>query len=134
MHYVLSQADLGEYIRAEETLLWLFTNKSLKEFLNDILSILYSFELDVVLWMFPLHCSQIIRGPQNSKKGTRRGPWRRKKSTQIRFLSDPGIPGVRSMGPSVSDSVQELWLDLTDVTLADEDTNSILTENAKRAI
>ena len=35
---------------------------------------------------------------------------------------------------SVTDSVQDLWLDLTDVTLADEDTNSILTDNAKRAI
>ena len=31
-------------------------------------------------------------------------------------------------------SVQDLWLDLTDVTLADEDTNSILIDNAKRAI
>ena len=27
-----------------------------------------------------------------------------------------------------------LWLDLTDVTLADEDTNSILINNANRAI
>ena len=27
-----------------------------------------------------------------------------------------------------------VWLDLTDVTLADEDTNSILADNAKRAI
>ena len=30
--------------------------------------------------------------------------------------------------------MRDLWLDLTDVTLADEDTNSILTDNAKRAI
>ena len=50
------------------------------------------------------------------------------------FLSDPGIPGVRSMGPSLSNWVRDLWLHLTDVTLADEDTNSILTDNANRAI
>ena len=37
------------------------------------------------------------------------------------FLSDPGIPGVRSMGPSLSKSC---LVDLTDVTLVDEDTNS----------
>ena len=30
--------------------------------------------------------------------------------------------------------MSNVWLDLTDVTLADEDTNSILTDNAKRAI
>ena len=30
--------------------------------------------------------------------------------------------------------MRDVWLDLTDVTLADEDTNSILTDNAKRAI
>ena len=26
------------------------------------------------------------------------------------FLSDPGIPGVRSMGPSVCPSVSDVWL------------------------
>ena len=31
-------------------------------------------------------------------------------------------------------SVRNVWLDLTDVTLADEDTNSILTDNANRAM
>ena len=31
-------------------------------------------------------------------------------------------------------SVSDICADLTDVTLADEDTNSILTDNAKRAI
>ena len=31
-------------------------------------------------------------------------------------------------------SVRHLWLDLTDMTLADEDTNSILADNAKGAI
>ena len=31
-------------------------------------------------------------------------------------------------------SVREVCADLTDVTLADEDTNSILADNAKRAI
>ena len=35
---------------------------------------------------------------------------------------------------SVCPSVRHLWLDLTDVTLADEDTNSILTDNVNRAI
>ena len=41
---------------------------------------------------------------------------------------------VRSLCPDVCPSVRHLWLDLTDVTLADEDTNSILTDNANRAI
>ena len=54
------------------------------------------------------------------------------------FLSDPGKPGVRSLGPdvclSVCPSLRDLCVDLTDVTLADEDTNSILTDNANRAI
>ena len=40
---------------------------------------------------------------------------------------------VRSLCPSVRLSIH-LWLNLTDVTLADEDTNSILTDNANRAI
>ena len=30
--------------------------------------------------------------------------------------------------------MSNVWLDLTDVTLADEDTNSILTDNANRAM
>ena len=51
------------------------------------------------------------------------------------FLSDPGKPGIRSFGPDVREwvSEQRLW-DFNDVTLADEDTNSILTDNANRAI
>ena len=49
------------------------------------------------------------------------------------FLSDPGIPGVRSMGPDVSNSVQDYFADLTDVTLADEDSNSIPTDDVNRA-
>ena len=55
--------------------------------------------------------------------------------TPFLFLSDPGKPGVRSMGPDVCLSVRltPFW-NLTDVTLADEDTNSILTDNVKRAI
>ena len=48
------------------------------------------------------------------------------------FLSDPGIPGVQSMGPSVSNSLT--LVDLTDVTLVDEDTDSILADDANRAI
>ena len=47
------------------------------------------------------------------------------------FLSDPGIPGVRSMGPSVSNRGCS---NLTYVTLADEVINSIPTVNANRAI
>ena len=45
------------------------------------------------------------------------------------FLSDPGKPGVRSLGPDVTPTP---CVDLTDVTLADEDTNSILTDTAQR--
>ena len=41
---------------------------------------------------------------------------------------------VRSMGPVVFMSLQDLFENLTDVTLVDEDTKSILTENANRAI
>ena len=38
------------------------------------------------------------------------------------FLSDPGVPGVRSTDPDVS---QSPFANLTDATLADEDSNSI---------
>ena len=41
---------------------------------------------------------------------------------------------VRSLGPDVRPSVTPPFADLTDVTLADEDTNSILADNAKREI
>ena len=41
---------------------------------------------------------------------------------------------VRSMGPSLSHWLRDVCADLTDVTLADEDTNSILTDNANRPI
>jgi len=41
---------------------------------------------------------------------------------------------VRSMGSLVSNSLREVWFNLTDVTLADENTNSILTDNANMAI
>ena len=47
---------------------------------------------------------------------------------------DPGKPGVRSLGADVRPSLGDLWLDLTDVTLADEDTKSKFTDNAKKAI
>ena len=51
------------------------------------------------------------------------------------FLSDPGVPGVRSMGPVLSNKLLPRgFADLTDVTLVDEDTKSILTDNANRAI
>ena len=48
------------------------------------------------------------------------------------FLSDPGKPGVRSLGRDVCLSVHDVFE--TDVTLADEDTKSILTDIANRAI
>ena len=52
----------------------------------------------------------------------------------FQFLSDPGVPGVRSMGLVLSNSLTEPpFANLTDVTLADEDTNSILTDNDNRA-
>ena len=50
------------------------------------------------------------------------------------FLSDPCLHGVRSMGPGFFKWLREVCADLTDVTLADEDTNSILTNSAKKAI
>ena len=56
-------------------------------------------------------------------------------SNQQNFLSDPGVPGVRSLGPDVRPSVSKTpFADLTDVTLADEDTMSIPTDNANMAI
>ena len=39
------------------------------------------------------------------------------------------LSGVRSMGPSLSNWVRDLWLHLTDVTLADEDAKSIPTDD-----
>ena len=51
------------------------------------------------------------------------------------FLSDPGVPGVRSMGPDLSNSLTpRLFADLTDVTLADEDSNSTPADDVNRAI
>ena len=49
------------------------------------------------------------------------------------FLSDPGVPGPIFVSgcPSLT---KRPFVDLTDVTLADEDTKSILTDNANRAI
>ena len=47
------------------------------------------------------------------------------------FLPDSGVPGVRSMGPGLS---ERPLVDLTDVTLADEDNNSIRVDDVNRAI
>ena len=53
----------------------------------------------------------------------------------INFLSDPGVPGVRSMGLGLYLSVRPTpFADLTDVTLADENNNSIQTDDVNRAI
>ena len=38
------------------------------------------------------------------------------------------------MGPDLSNSLQDYFADLTDVTLADEDSNSIPTDDVNRAI
>ena len=46
-----------------------------------------------------------------------------------RFLSDPGVPGVRSMGPDVRHSIQDHLQ-----TLADEDINSTPADDVNRAI
>ena len=51
----------------------------------------------------------------------------------VAFLSDPGIPGP-IYGSGLSHSVRHLVADLTDVTLVDEDTKSILSDNANKAI
>ena len=51
------------------------------------------------------------------------------------FLSDPRVPGVRSMGPDVSQSIHPTpCSDLTEVTLADEDSNSTPADDVDRAI
>ena len=52
------------------------------------------------------------------------------------FLSDPGIPGVRSMGLGVclSPAHSLTLVDLTDVSLVDEDANPILADHTNRAI
>ena len=52
----------------------------------------------------------------------------------IPFLSDPGVPGVRSMCLCLCHSVTRLSADLTDVTLADEDSNLIPTDDVNTAI
>ena len=50
------------------------------------------------------------------------------------FLSDTAILGVQSMRASVSNSLTIPFADLTDVTLADEDNNSIPTDDVNRTI
>ena len=47
------------------------------------------------------------------------------------FLSDPGVPGPIYGSESLR-LTKRPFADLTDVTLADEDTNPILTDNANR--
>ena len=42
--------------------------------------------------------------------------------------------GVWSMGPDLSNSIQDYFANLTDVTLADEDSNSTPADYVKRAI
>ena len=49
------------------------------------------------------------------------------------YLSDPGIPGPIYGSKSLKLTHRRFW-NFTELTLADEDTNSILTDNANRAI
>ena len=61
------------------------------------------------------------------------------KCISLNFLSDPGIPAVRSMGldlcPSVPPSVRHwCFVKFIDLTMVDEDTNPIPTDDAERAI
>ena len=54
---------------------------------------------------------------------------------KAQFSSDPGVPGVRSMGLLLSNSLSEPpFANLTDVTLADEDSNSTPADDVNRAI
>ena len=46
------------------------------------------------------------------------------------FLTDPGVPRVRSMGPGLSNSKSDTFWNFADVTLADDDANSILADDA----
>ena len=51
------------------------------------------------------------------------------------FLSDPGIPGVQSRGPGLCHWLTHWCLvDLTDVSLVDDDANLILADETNRAI
>ena len=53
----------------------------------------------------------------------------------ILFLPDPGVSGVRSMGPGVHTYLPPRTLrNFADVTLADDDTNSMPADDANRAI
>ena len=56
----------------------------------------------------------------------------KKKSFTFYRTQDPGVPRVQSIG-LISLIPTPCW-DLTDVTLTDEDSKSILTDNANRAI
>ena len=54
---------------------------------------------------------------------------------RIQYFYRTQVSLVRSMGPVVSNKLSPRgFADLTDVTLVDEDTKSILTDNANRAI
>ena len=54
--------------------------------------------------------------------------------TEDKYFYRTQVSLVRSMGPVVTQYVWDVFADLTDVTLVDEDTKSILTDNANRAI
>ena len=85
-------------------------------------------------------CTSFVSGTscgddqRSSQHWSRRLPWQftGRPWHKIAFsewsLLDPGIPGVRSLGLDVCMSIGDLVE--TDVTLTDEDTNSIKTDNA----
>ena len=107
-------------------------------------------------WVFHNHCSwvfecaQFFRQAHLCKKKRAKDRSLFMKNTDIRRAKVKFLPpfcdlvhvqivvdlfaklsGVRSMGPSLSNWVRDLWLHLTDVTLADEDTNSLRRDNAR---
>merc|ERR1711911_364002 len=47
----------------------------------------------------------------------------------FRFLSDPGIPGVRSMGPSLSNSVKDLFENTSKTSNTSNTSNTSKTSN-----
>ena len=55
-------------------------------------------------------------------------------STKYRFLSDPGLSTGPIYGSSCLKLSQRRFVNFTDVTPADEDTNSILTDKVNRTI
>ena len=105
--------------------------------LSRLLCLQSLLKVELKLFLFLCCCSSPFNFFQLNSRGEREiCPSKFRKSRREReFLSDPGIPGVWSIGPGVylSVSTRPFW-DFTDMTLADEDTNSILADNDNGAI